>query len=212
MLAGDTEELQKRSVVLTFDDGYEDFHSRAMPLPERYGFTATVFVTTDWVEDAGPPVAGKRPGHMLSWSQIAEAAHLSIEVGTHSRKHPQLAQPPDKLLREEPHTSKAQIEDELGSTVAGLAYPFGYSHARVRQVARDAGHRYRCVVGNIVTHSTSDVFASPRLTIRSSTPIAAFRQVASGRFSMMMMMMMRVRVLTKGWAMIRRARAMSYEL
>ena len=39
--------------MLTFDDGYEDFHSRAMPLLTRYGFTATVFVTTGWVRDSG---------------------------------------------------------------------------------------------------------------------------------------------------------------
>lgn len=204
VMAGDIEELQNRSVVLTFDDGYEDFHSRAMPLLERYGFTATVFVTTDWVEDAGPLVSGKRPGRMLSWSQIAEAADLGIEVGAHSRQHPQLDQLPDKRLREELYTSKAQLEDKLGSTVTGLAYPFGYSNARVRQVARDAGHRYGCLVGNMVAHSTSDLFALPRLTIRRSMPISAFHQVASGRVPMMLM---RDKVLTRGWAVIRRARA-----
>jgi peptidoglycan/xylan/chitin deacetylase (PgdA/CDA1 family) len=204
-LAGETEGLPDRPVVLTFDDGYEDFHSRAMPLLERYGFTATVFVTTDWVEAARPLAVGNRPGRMLSWSQIAEAAHLGIEIGAHSRQHPQLDQLPDKLLREEIYTSKAQLEDKLGSAVTGLAYPFGYSNARVRRVARNAGHGYGCAVGNTVTQSTSDMFALPRLTVRSSMPMAAFHQVASGRIPMMLI---RDRVLTKGWATVRRVRAM----
>jgi peptidoglycan/xylan/chitin deacetylase (PgdA/CDA1 family) len=200
-LAGETEELPPRPVVLTFDDGYEDFHSRALPLLERYGFTATVYVTTDWVEAARPLA----PGRMLNWRQIAEAAHLGIEIGAHSRQHPQLDQLPGKLLREEIYASKAQLEDKLGSAVTGLAYPFGYSNARVRQVARNAGHRYGCAVGNMVSQPTSDMFALPRLTVRSSMPMAAFHQVASGRIPMMLI---RARVLTKGWATIRRVRAM----
>ena len=39
--------------MLTFDDGFADFHDAALPLLPRYGFTATVFVTTGWVADAG---------------------------------------------------------------------------------------------------------------------------------------------------------------
>jgi len=202
-LMGCTEKLPERTVVLTFDDGYEDFHSQAMPLLERYGFTATVFVTTGWIQDAGPPLAGRRPGRMLSWSQIAEAAHEGIEIGAHSHRHPQLDQLPEKLLREELYTSKAQLEDKLGSAVPGLAYPFGYSNARVRQVARDAGHAYGCAVSNMVLNSTSDLFALPRLTIRRSVAVPTFRQIVHGHVPMMLR---KDQALTKGWVMVRRTR------
>ena len=198
----DAGQLPDRAVVLTFDDGYEDFHSRAMPLLERYGFTATVFVTTGWVQDAGPS-AGRRPGRMLSWSQIAEAADAGIEVGAHSCQHPQLDQLSEKLLREELYRSKAQLEDKLGSPVTGLAYPFGYSNARVRQVARDAGHGYGCSVSNMIMSPTSDLLALPRLTVRRSMAMPAFHQVVRGRVPMMLL---KDRALTKGWAMVRRAR------
>jgi len=198
-----TEKFPERPVVLTFDDGYEDFHSQAMPLLERYGFTATVFVTTGWIQGAGPPLAGRRPGRMLSWSQIAEAAHEGIEIGAHSHQHQQLDQLPERLLREELYTSKAQLEDKLGSAVTGLAYPFGYSNARVRQLARDAGHAYGCAVSNMVLNSTSDLFALPRLTIRRSVTPPAFQQVVRGRVPMMLW---RDRALTRGWAMVRRTR------
>ena len=141
-------ELPARTVVLTFDDGYEDFHSRAMPLLTRYGFTATVFVTTGWVRDSGPLLAGWRPGRMLSWGQIEEAAGAGIEVAAHSCLHPQLDQLPAKQLRDELHASRARLEDRLGVTVAGVAYPFGYSNPRVRKVTRDVGYAYGCAVGN----------------------------------------------------------------
>jgi len=39
--------LPKNSVVMTFDDGFEDFHSNVFPQLKRYGVPATVFITTD---------------------------------------------------------------------------------------------------------------------------------------------------------------------
>ena len=128
--------LPNRVVVLTFDDGFEDFHRRALPVLDEYGFTATVFVTSGWVQDAGPHAAGRRPGRMLSWSQIAEISQAGIEIGAHSWQHPQLDQLRGGVLHEELYASKAHLEDRLGGPVPGLAYPFGYSSARVRRVAR----------------------------------------------------------------------------
>ena len=205
VLAGGAGQLPDRAVVLTFDDGYEDFHRRAMPLLDRYGFTATVFVTTGWIQDAGPLPAGRRPGRMLSWTQVAEAAEAGIEVAAHSHLHPQLDQLPGRLLREELHSSKARLEDKLGSPVPGLAYPFGYCNARVRQEAGDLGHQYACAVANAITGPSSDLLALPRLTVRQSTGMPAFRQIIRG--SDIPMIFLKDRALTKGWAMIRHARA-----
>lgn len=84
--------LPERAVVLTFDDGFADFHERALPLLRRYGCTATLFVTTGWISDAGSRAAGRGPGRMLTWSQIIEAASEGIEIGAHSHCHPQLDQ------------------------------------------------------------------------------------------------------------------------
>jgi len=198
-------ELPGRTVLLTFDDGFEDFHSRAMPLLARYGFTATVFVTTGWVRDSGPLPAGRRPGRMLSWGQIEEAAGAGIEVAAHSCLHPQLDQLPGKRLREELHASRARLEDRLGVTVAGVAYPFGYSNLRVRDVAREAGYAYGCAVGNAMTTRESDLFTLPRLTVRRSTAMPRFQEVVHGR--RVQRNYLKERALTKGWAIVRRSRA-----
>lgn len=203
VLADDAEELPDRIVALTFDDGYENFHSRAMPLLEQYGFTATVFVTTGWVQDAGTPPTRKRPGRMLSWSQITEAAGAGIEVAAHSHQHPQLDQLPEKVLREELYTSQAQLEDKLGLPVPGVAYPYGYSNTRVGQVAREASYAYGCVVGNLTASPASDLFALPRLTVRHSTTMPIFDQLINGQA----MTLWKHRALTKGYAVVRRTRA-----
>jgi peptidoglycan/xylan/chitin deacetylase (PgdA/CDA1 family) len=204
VLNEDAGKFPDRTIVLTFDDGYEDFHSQAMPLLERYGFTATVFITTGWVKDAGPPLGQKRPGRMLSWSQITEAAHAGIEIGGHSLHHPELDRLPEKLLRDELYTSRAQIEEKLGTQVTGLAYPFGYSNVRVRRAAREIGYDYGCAVSNMMVGPEPDLFALPRLTVGRSMAMPAFHQVVRGRIPMMLL---KDRILTKGWAVVRRSRA-----
>ena len=205
VVAGGDGKLPDRAVALTFDDGFADFHSRAMPLLDRYGFTATLFVTTGWVSDAGPLPVGRRPGRMLSWGQIDEAARSGVEIAAHSRLHPQLDQLPPGLLREELYLSKAKLEDKLGSPVTGLAYPFGYSNARVRNMARELGHGYGCAVGNVMISGEPDLLALPRLTVARSTGMSTFATLVRG--SNVGRVFLTDRALTKGWAIVRRSKA-----
>jgi len=199
------DQLPDRTIVLTFDDGYEDFHSRAMPWLDRYGFTATLFVTTGWIRDAGPLATGHRPGHMLSWTQISEAADIGIEIAAHTCLHPQLDQLPREQVHDELYASKAQLEDKLGSAVVGLAYPYGYSNNRVRQIARDLSYDYACAVDNSLIGDEPDLFALPRLTIKKSTNMKMFQRAVRGIG--LQQIYFRDRLLTKGWAIVRRTRA-----
>ncbi len=52
--------LPSRPVVLTFDDGYADFYTTALPVMRRYGFTATEYVV--------PNLVGR--GSFMTWSQV----------------------------------------------------------------------------------------------------------------------------------------------
>ena len=192
-----------RTVVLTFDDGFEDFHRHAVPALAEYGFTATVFVTTGWVQD-GTGSVSRRPGRMLSWSQVAEVVAAGMEVGAHSSQHPPLDQIPGVRLRGELYTSKARLEDELGISVLGLAYPFGYSNAMVREVARAVGYGYGYAVRNATANPASDLFKLPRLTVHHSTSLSEFRRLVAGQFALTMV---RDRALTAGWSVVRRSRA-----
>jgi len=202
ILTGGVDALPDRPIALTFDDGYGDFHSRALPLLDRYGCTATLFVTTGWVQDADMRLAA--PGRMLNQTQLAEAAAAGVEIGAHTRRHPQLDQLPRKLVREELHASRQWLEGTLGLPVPGLAYPFGYSSATVREVARETGYGYAYGVGNRTASPASDVLELPRLTIRQATTMPEFRRLVDGHTTIRLL---EDRALTKGWAGVRRVRA-----
>jgi peptidoglycan/xylan/chitin deacetylase (PgdA/CDA1 family) len=198
LLAGGPGRLPERPVVLTFDDGYADFHSSALPLLAQHGLAGTLFMTTGFIEAPGAP---KR---MLSWRELGEIREQGIEIGAHTCLHPQLDQLPGRRLREELYVSKGALEDKLGIAVPGLAYPYGYSSARVRQVARELGYGYGYAVANAMTTSAADNFALPRLTVRRSTTMADFRRMVAGRDTPALR---RDRMLTRGYALVRRARS-----
>jgi peptidoglycan/xylan/chitin deacetylase (PgdA/CDA1 family) len=170
--------LPARPIVLTFDDGYADLIEEALPVMIEQGFPATVFVTTGWLRGAAQYAVGTPPGRMLSWGQVVELSSAGVEIAAHSHSHPQLDQISEPRLRVELAKSRRLLEDRLGHSVCSLAYPYGYSSKRVRAVARQVGYLQAAVVANAVAGSACDPFGVPRLTIRSSTSLAAFALVA----------------------------------
>jgi peptidoglycan/xylan/chitin deacetylase (PgdA/CDA1 family) len=201
---GAVEGLPDRPVVITFDDGYADFHQNALGVLDALGFAATVFVTTGWLADAGADAAGRPLDRMLSWSQLREAVEHGVETGGHSHSHPQLDQLPDARLREELTRSRRSLEDRLGRAVTTMAYPYGYSSARVRRAVRAAGYESACAVANDLAAGRHDVLAVPRLTVGRSTSLELFGRIAEGRG--VPLIYLRNRAFTKGYAMVRRGR------
>ncbi len=111
----------------------------------------------------------------------------------------------EKLVREELHASKQWLESTLGLPVPGLAYPFGYSSAVVRELARETGYGHAYGVGNRTAGPASDVLELPRLTVRQATTMPEFRRLVEDHTTMRLL---EDRALTKGWAGVRRVRAL----
>ncbi|PVZ04592.1 polysaccharide deacetylase family protein [Actinomycetospora cinnamomea] len=197
-------EIPERPVVLTFDDGYADFHEVVLPLLADHAATATLFVTTGWVADAGRQAAGTPLDRTVSWSQVDECAAAGIEIGAHSHSHAQLDQLGHSALRDELRRSKTLLEDRLGREVPHLAYPYGYSSARVRRAVYDAGYRQAASVANTAARATANPLAVPRLTIKRTTDIGTFARVVRGQH--LPRIFWRERTLTAGYSLVRRSR------
>jgi hypothetical protein len=74
-------QLPQRAVVLTFDDGYRAFKDHAYPVLRELGFTATLFIYTDWVG------AGRGA---LAWADLRELAAAGMDIQAHSKTHADL--------------------------------------------------------------------------------------------------------------------------
>jgi peptidoglycan/xylan/chitin deacetylase (PgdA/CDA1 family) len=120
----------ERPVVLSFDDGYEDAYTEALPILEAYGFTGTFYVVTEFVG---------RPGYM-SWEQIRSMHASGMEIGSHSLTHPDLALLDAERARAEITESRELIESELGARVRSFCYPIGSYSPEVAAMVLEAGY------------------------------------------------------------------------
>jgi peptidoglycan/xylan/chitin deacetylase (PgdA/CDA1 family) len=136
-------ELPPRSLVLTFDDGTEDFATVAAPLMRRHGLIATVFVVSGQVGESG----------FMSREQLAEVAGMGMVLAAHSVSHcrlPELA--PDEVHREVAG-SRADLRRLTGGDIADFAYPYGLFDSVTVAAARSAGYRaaVTCLPGAVQT-------------------------------------------------------------
>ncbi|MCX4401763.1 MULTISPECIES: polysaccharide deacetylase family protein [unclassified Streptomyces] len=194
--------LPRRPVLITFDDGYEGVHRHGLPVLAKHGFASTLFVSTGWIKGAYDTGGGLDA--MLSWDQVRELAAGQVEIGGHSHTHPQLDQLTDDALRFEVLRCKEIIADELGTRPASFAYPYGYSSRRVRHVVRETGFAQSLAVGNGLARRRQGPYALQRVTVRRGTGIEEFERLVEGRA--IARNFARDRALTKGYAMVRRAR------
>ena len=124
----------KKTFVLTFDDGFEDFYTQAFPILNRYGFTATVFIVTDLIEKTSQWI-GETGSPMLKWAQILELDKAGFTFGSHTCSHPSLPDLSEDQIWHELSTGKDLLETRLGKPIYFLAYSFGESNDAIRKMA-----------------------------------------------------------------------------
>lgn len=126
--------LPPKPIVITFDDGYADNLLTALPIMEKYGMKATVFVIADSV---GQP-------DYLNWDQALELLRRGTEIGSHTVSHAALNQVNDVQKQAEIAESKVVLESRLGKPVEFLAYPFGQFDVSLFPLLQQAGYRGAC--------------------------------------------------------------------
>jgi peptidoglycan/xylan/chitin deacetylase (PgdA/CDA1 family) len=200
--------LPARPVIITFDDGFADFYSAALPILQQYGFSATLYVTTAyingtsrWLQHEGE---GERP--MLTWEQLKEISDLGIECGGHSHTHPQLdtltvAQARDEIIR-----NKQLLEEHLGRSITSFAYPFGYHTANIRKQVQEAGYTTACAVKHAMSTDATDPFALARWTVYPDTSLSDLDALLVGKHAMTFSTLYK-RARTPVWQLARRSSA-----
>ncbi|WP_018085490.1 polysaccharide deacetylase family protein [Desulfurispora thermophila] len=130
--------LPSRPVVITFDDGYLDNYTYALPILRQHGFTATVFVvagTVGGINSFDYPVRQPR-NVMMGWDEIKKMQQAGITIGSHTLNHPHLADLTADQQAYQLRRSKEILEEHLGRPVDVLCYPYGsYNEETLRQAA-----------------------------------------------------------------------------
>lgn len=151
-----------RAIAITFDDGYADAYSEALPVLQRYGLLATFYIVTNFVG---------QPGYM-TWEQVAALRDAGMEIGAHTVSHLDLTSLDWDTASFEIGQSKAELDRHLGLNVTSFCYPTGLYNATIEEQVRAAGF------ANATTtrwdNDNSDVMALPRRRISGGTALESF--------------------------------------
>lgn len=143
-----SENPPSKVVALTFDDGYRDNLSQALPILKEFNAKATLYLVVDR-QDRDWSVAKKahhNSGELarepkLTDNQVRQILSSGlIELGSHTLTHPNLPATGEDKRWQEISRSKQALEETFGVTVTSFAYPFGlYESSDVERV-KQAGY------------------------------------------------------------------------
>lgn len=165
-----TGQKQGKVVGVTFDDGYQNNVRNALPVLQRYGFTATCYGvssmiggTNSW--DLG--IVAEKPLMTLEdWRTWRDAG---MDIGSHTRTHADLNTLTDEEARVQIAESRQELERALGCEVRHFCYPYGRFREAHARMAREAGYTTATTTHRGRTHRGDDPYTLRRIMVARAT-------------------------------------------
>ncbi len=165
--------VKRRSIALTFDDGYADFSTTVWPILQSYGFRATIFAIAgrvgqyaDWIKTQAVPLMG--------WEHLRTLAGEGMVIEAHGTNHHPLNTLPVEAIEADLLSSRQIIEREIGIPPDGLAYPYGCWSPDVACTARRVGFQWGCSARGGRNSSDTPLFKLRRTLIRGNDTLLTF--------------------------------------
>ena len=122
-------EINKKPIIITFDDGYKDNLIHALPILKKYNFTSTCFVVSDYIGEYNKWDINQREflkKELLNKHDISEWIKYGMSIGSHSKSHRSLSKLIENDLNDEISSSKNDIQDMIGNDIEAFSYPYGH--------------------------------------------------------------------------------------
>lgn len=149
-----------KTVVVTFDDGYEDNYLYAFPVLAKYGLPATIFLISSCIDNSG----------YMNWDQIRIMSKNGVSFGGHTRNHvylPSIKDNEDKLW-EEIAGCRSDIELRLGERTYFFAFPVGAFNENIKDIVKKAGYKGACTTNRGNERFNRDVYELNRVKVTNS--------------------------------------------
>ncbi|HAU4893261.1 TPA: polysaccharide deacetylase family protein [Aeromonas hydrophila] len=176
----------KKYLMITADDGYQDNRTRMLPLLEKYGYKAVVYVVTGegynrWdVEQASNP--DTRVDLMNGEQLKALTASGHVEIGGHTLTHPRLSKLAPEQQAHEIQENKRQLEALLGHPLLSFAYPYGDMDESAKAQAMAAGYRFAVATNSGPRAMHQDPFRIRRIAIFPRTDVFGLWRKIRGNY------------------------------
>ncbi len=177
-------DLHTNYVVITFDDGFRDFYTEAFPTLQKYGFSATVFLATGFIEKR----KRFKQKECLNWDAVRELDRHGIAFGSHTVNHPVLVELRKEEVEYELMQSKQHIEDKLGKPVRSFAYPYAFPEHRktfvknLKNVLTSCGYSNGVSTRLGTTYLEEDRYFLPRIPLNALDDDLFFKAKLTGDY------------------------------
>ena len=180
------------SIILTFDDGYQDNFLFAYPILQKFNFPATIFLTVEYIDSErilphdrkDLPSANK----LLTWEEIKEMRKGGIGFGSHGLSHRRLSLLKTPEIKREVEESKKRIEEVLKEKVYHFSYPYGTQEEiseEIKEIIQKAG--YLSALTSLYGENTnpSHPFLLKRIGIEGSDNLFTFKAKICGALDLL---------------------------
>ena len=171
--------LPAKAALVTFDDAYSSLLTYALPVMQEMECPGIVFVPTDyvgWFNAFDYGVSREPREEICSWDDLAELERAGISVQSHGKSHRAFSELEPEELERELVDSRAALEQELGTAVDVLAFPYGDEGSdpdRTAAALRAAGYSAACLYGGgPVSLDTVAPYRLSRTAVGMSTDLA----------------------------------------
>jgi peptidoglycan/xylan/chitin deacetylase (PgdA/CDA1 family) len=172
----------RKSIALTFDDGYLDTYTTAWPVLREHDISASIFLvsgrvgkTSAWREGSLANTA------LMSWDNVREMAASGIQFGSHTVTHPHLNKLEARDIELEVQDSRCQIEEQLEQDITQFSYPYGSTTPSVNYALRKAGYTHACTYrDHYVGGAGHNLLALQRIIVLSTDTLEDFATKVRG--------------------------------
>jgi len=171
-------------IALTFDDGYVDNLTHALPILKMYNFPATVFVVAGKLGETLEHDEPNEASRLMQADELVRLSDAGIEIGAHTLTHPRLAKLKHEEQRREIVESVDKLAGILGKKIKGFAYPYGSIldyDVWSKECVAESGCTYAVSNRFGPVQANSDPWAARRIWIDASDSLTNFQCKVLGK-------------------------------
>lgn len=168
--------LPNKPVLITFDDGYTDNFTKALPLLLERNMTAVVFPIANWIgqknlwEDFHKEITTT-----MNIPQLRDWSRFGMEIGSHTLTHPFLSKCKSNILFDEIHESKKFLENQFSIPIKFFCYPYGDFNQNVLSTISSSGYLAAFAIFENVPLWNINLYALPRIPIPATQKMWEFK-------------------------------------
>lgn len=153
--------LPTNPIIISFDDGYIDAYTQALPILEKYHLTASFGIVIGFVG---------QPGYM-DWNQIKLLKLFGNEIASHTISHADLTKLSDIDVNHELSNSKRILDAKLNQNTDVVIYPFGKYSDQIVNIAKSIGYTSARTTQYDNNASTLILYNLPGMELRNESHI-----------------------------------------